>query len=396
MDILSNPLSAWTNEDIETLIELSIEENINLDYKETLPGRSDSDRKEFLNDITSFANSQGGFLIFGVSEKLEEKKKTNKPGTIQGIDKEPSQEMSRLDQILSSGVYPRFTDYSFRSFKFAEDKHVVVFQLAKSWIGPHMVTADGSNKFFTRAQTGKQPMDYSQIRSAFLGSESTLNNIRNFISERRLKIRRNEGPLSIEGPSSLVVHVVPVETFNHLRFSVRELKADNFATRQLTYRDGISEKANLEGLCRYNPHFKENGFAQIFRSGIHEFADVGSIDVHGENTTISLGYLGDAIFTALKNSFDNLGRLGLNGPAVVGVSITGIKDRKLTIGQDSFNFFADRRFDRTEISLPEVYIENGNYTTQMKDIMEPLCNSAGIDTCPFISLDGTWDRKGRY
>jgi predicted HTH transcriptional regulator len=40
-----------------------------LDYKERLPGDSDADKREMLADVTAFANSAGGDLIYGVKER---------------------------------------------------------------------------------------------------------------------------------------------------------------------------------------------------------------------------------------------------------------------------------------------------------------------------------------
>ena len=39
-----------------------------LDYKRDIVGNGDGDRKEFLYDISSFANTQGGYLVFGIEE----------------------------------------------------------------------------------------------------------------------------------------------------------------------------------------------------------------------------------------------------------------------------------------------------------------------------------------
>ena len=60
-------------EDIESLIENSVCENKNLDYKRELHIDTDSDKKEFLADISSFANSNGGDIIFGIEEDSKEK-----------------------------------------------------------------------------------------------------------------------------------------------------------------------------------------------------------------------------------------------------------------------------------------------------------------------------------
>jgi hypothetical protein len=45
-----------------------VEENRQLEYKRELPGTSDADKKEFVRDGVSFANSPGGHIIFGIAE----------------------------------------------------------------------------------------------------------------------------------------------------------------------------------------------------------------------------------------------------------------------------------------------------------------------------------------
>lgn len=54
--------------DLQALIDNKISEGKTIDYKEKLSGNSDADKKEFLYDISSFANASGGYLIFGITE----------------------------------------------------------------------------------------------------------------------------------------------------------------------------------------------------------------------------------------------------------------------------------------------------------------------------------------
>lgn len=46
----------------------AVSEGRTIDYKRELPGNSDGDKKEFLADVSSFANTSGGDLILGVDE----------------------------------------------------------------------------------------------------------------------------------------------------------------------------------------------------------------------------------------------------------------------------------------------------------------------------------------
>ena len=61
---------------IDDLILNGVSESINLDYKQDLILAKDDDKKEFLADVSSFANAAGGDLIYGISEKRDEQGKT--------------------------------------------------------------------------------------------------------------------------------------------------------------------------------------------------------------------------------------------------------------------------------------------------------------------------------
>ena len=61
-------LEAITIEDIKGLIDSKILEGRQIEYKVSLPDGSIDSKKEFLADVSSFANCEGGDLILGVGE----------------------------------------------------------------------------------------------------------------------------------------------------------------------------------------------------------------------------------------------------------------------------------------------------------------------------------------
>ena len=67
--IHNKPISAITKDDIQQLLVAAVRENRVIEYKRVLPGNSDSDKKEFLADVTSFANAGGGDILYGVDAK---------------------------------------------------------------------------------------------------------------------------------------------------------------------------------------------------------------------------------------------------------------------------------------------------------------------------------------
>ena len=61
--------SELNEEDLKSLIDDQVSEGKFIEYKQALPGTSDSDKKEFLADISSFSNTTGGYIFFGISEE---------------------------------------------------------------------------------------------------------------------------------------------------------------------------------------------------------------------------------------------------------------------------------------------------------------------------------------
>ena len=58
--------------DIEHLIANQVVESKQLEYKRELPARSDGAKKEFLADVSSFANASGGDIIFGLQAESDD------------------------------------------------------------------------------------------------------------------------------------------------------------------------------------------------------------------------------------------------------------------------------------------------------------------------------------
>lgn len=92
----------WTEGDLSALISEGVEENLNLDYKgcPSLQKR-DQERREISKDVSAFANSAGGIIVYGIIED------NHKPtGLDQGYDPgDISKEW--LEQVMQGNVRPR-------------------------------------------------------------------------------------------------------------------------------------------------------------------------------------------------------------------------------------------------------------------------------------------------
>jgi predicted HTH transcriptional regulator len=63
--MLLSHLKEWTAAEIDLLFEVKPQEGRSIDYKERMPKNLD----DILPDISAFANTHGGTIIFGISEE---------------------------------------------------------------------------------------------------------------------------------------------------------------------------------------------------------------------------------------------------------------------------------------------------------------------------------------
>lgn len=96
----------WNLEKVKQFIADGIEENIHLDYKGSGSiDKTPEKKKEIAKDVSAFANSDGGTIIYGVKE-YDEKEKRHLPETIDFINgRLYSKEW--LEQVINSSISPR-------------------------------------------------------------------------------------------------------------------------------------------------------------------------------------------------------------------------------------------------------------------------------------------------
>jgi hypothetical protein len=119
--------------DIENLILNQVEENIHLDYKAAdALQKTDGKKKEISKDISAFANSDGGMVIYGVKEFNDPTKKYL-PEKTDPIDRNIiSKEW--LEQVINSNVSPRIDGIKITPISIVNenDKVIYVVEIPKS------------------------------------------------------------------------------------------------------------------------------------------------------------------------------------------------------------------------------------------------------------------------
>ena len=66
--MIGTDLSKVTQKDLQDLIDNVVLEGKTIEYKATLPLGDPDGKKEFLKNVSSFANTSGGDIIYGITE----------------------------------------------------------------------------------------------------------------------------------------------------------------------------------------------------------------------------------------------------------------------------------------------------------------------------------------
>jgi predicted HTH transcriptional regulator len=209
MTLMSVPIDSITEDHLRSLIENQVMELRVIEYKRELPGRSDGDKKEFLSDVCSFANTAGGDLMYGIAES------GGTPQHLVGIDADNvDAEISRQASSIRDGIGPRIPGIQHQPVQLENGKYVLVLRVPRSFARPHVVTYQNHWKFYARTSNGKYQMDVDEVRRAFVLSESVADRIRAFRAERLSQVVSRETPVPVEGTSRVVLHVVPISAFD--------------------------------------------------------------------------------------------------------------------------------------------------------------------------------------
>lgn len=375
-------------DDIQSLIENSVCENKNLDYKRELHIDTDSDKKEFLADISSFANSNGGDIIFGIEEDDKEKI----PTKLIGIHYDNDDVLIRkLEDFIRQSIQPIILNIEYKLLETSDNRCILVIRIPQSLIGPHRVEYKGNNKFFTRNNKGKYQMDVNELRLSFNSGLNLEKRIEDFKMNRYYEILSNKYKRLISDSPIFVIHYIPLSALNDtFRLSINDVKQAMNKANSMALGYGYSKRITLDGIAMDYKENNRSSFAIYKNNGIVEKATTNFFKKQYEFTSISPSKIIDFIngyqvldklisdFNEVKEYYNNL---GISTPLIIACSILNAQGYTIPT-RDWYDILG--KVDRDILLIDNLYIENFNDNTEtiLKPIFDSIYNACGYEKCP--------------
>ncbi|MBN9349284.1 MAG: ATP-binding protein [Chitinophagaceae bacterium] len=385
-------------DDFKSLKENGVAEGKTIEYKRDLKLLQDSDKKEFLYDVSSFANASGGDLIFGISENRE----NGLPEELTGISLTNfDEEIRKMESLIRDGIAPRLTGIEIRKYDIGNNKFILLIRIPKGWNSPHQVIFKGSDKFYARSTNGKYKLDIAELRNAFLLSESIVQRLQKFREDRIMKILANETSVVLQTNAKIMLQLVPLSTFqNHQRFDLASV-SDN-TVRLSPLGGGNREwRYNIEGILSYvsaPPYKVSDSYIQIFFNGVIETVNSNILAPYDGKYSIPVveGFNYEKqIVKAVKEYLNFQEQIKIEIPILVFITLIGVKGYRIQTSGRYSRFDEDQKIDRDILQIPEIWINS--YTSNIESTLKPgfdmIWNASGFERSYNYDEAGNWNPK---
>ncbi len=396
MQIHGKIFSELNEEDLKSLIDDKVSEGKYIEYKQALPSTTDRDKKEFLADVSSFSNTAGGYVFYGISEE------SGLPQEVLGLEGiDPDSELLRLENMLRDAITPRIPGVNIRAIPMKDRGHVLAIHTSRSWASPHMVSYAGGSKFYARNSAGKYQLDVFELRNAFTATSVESERIRQFQIDRIAKIVANETPVPVNVGPQMVLHLIPIGAldsrtpYDLKEFQLtqnREMLAPIYSPHYNCFR------FNFDGVLTYNHLNREEpavSYLQLFRNGIIESCSNTLFNPDASPPCINSIVFEEEIVLSLGRYFRIQNKLEIEPPFFVLLSLLNVAGYNLPTRNSTGIGYDTNQIDRNDLIVPELLVEDNTLApeTILKPAFDAIWNAAGLPQSPYYDTNGNWNTR---
>ena len=378
---------------LKRLIGNKISEGLTLDYKRDLNIGTANEKKEFLSDITSFANAEGGVIIYGVEEEEEEIATTNntgRPGKIVGIPIESKESLIlKIEDIITNGIQPRIQNKRI-SLIDIDSKTMVVITIPKSYGIPHMVTYEKTNKFYKRRISGKYLLDVFELNQMFMQSNELQERAEAFVTHRIETVLTNNFIPNIITENGAFIHIVPLSFQQNLIGLTGEA---DYVTIMDLFGHLISlndQHHNFEGYIMTSLRGGTvYGYFQVFRNGILEYYWTDYIDIiqPDDQKYFFIENLEIDCINMVSNAIAYYDKIGIYSPLLVFINLFGLTHSRIYTRSE---FRGPKQILSNSVAIPPILIKSydSKIANELKPAFDIIWQSWGYQKSKFYNNSG--------
>lgn len=261
---------------LRSFLEKRIPEGYYLDYKIELSRKADKDEKrEFLKDVTGFANANGGNIIIGAQEPAEALALEDQLIGILDGDKIAH----NLERLASSSIDPRIPGLRILpvalSIGGSKSRYAIVVHIPPSLGRPHMVNyKDEKGKehktFYVRHTESTVSMSTHEVRESVFASASAEARVKDYLE----RMEKDASQYFIESSPTFLMQAMPllshVQPWNVLGDKIRSVLCDHQRHQKYEPEFALmcySTSATLDGIKGEGSGNNPNWVVEVHRNG---------------------------------------------------------------------------------------------------------------------------------
>jgi len=388
MHLRGKDIRSITTTDLFALRDEKVRESRHLDYKQELPGNQNSERKEFLKDVTAMTNAGGGVLLYGITEKRIKEKKTGYPEEIVGVAANVTDDdLRRLENMIRDNSDPPLTRCVAVAIPVSESNAVVGIGVPRSLLAPHAVSI-GSRTYWRRGSAGNYPLDTRELRQMFLEGATWDEEVEEYRRTRTAAVRQRIFIPNLDTDGSFFLHVLPRGRLREAadimplrdEFSQRAWQTLGVGARSRPNLDGYLVLDNGDPDCKTYVQWLRNGGIEFYSSIYHRR------DKPGERLKLAASHMASDAKKALALAVEFFDRLGVEPPFAVLLSVFDTLGCSIIIDElgleESLSLRIDNnRFDRDPVFIQAVILQDRAQALDevLLPALDMLWQAAGIN-----------------
>lgn len=359
-----------SKEDFEVIVDNSdYRENEYIDYKQSFsflecpknsPQRAEH-IAEFRSDVCAFANADGGYLIYGVSD-------------VKGLASElvgiviPGDNTDKFELELKNklqSIQPKMPSIKFKFVLLDNNKYLVVILIQRDAFAPYIhLHNEKDYKIYKRVGNGKTAMSYSEMKMQFNQSLSLAQEVEKFRNERISFFQSIEDDTLHSFSRFIMIHIIP-DTFVDPVHNKNVYVLNKYCSGKISgifapFSCSSYVKPNVDGIktvgyeCRQEGQVYNNGIAECFIPAEGNYISKKKLnDI--ERDFFAHAHFYDDLEVSLQNYFSAMDNILDTHRVLVCITILGARN---AITYPNYTFVESSKIDRARMIINPVLFEN--------------------------------------